>query len=213
MSKEVIIRIRDDIDGSDADETKMFTYDGVHYEIDLSSANVELFDKSMKQFIEASRVVQPLAPAGRSLSKVNKSIRGIRAQRRDIRTWAANSGFQVSSRGSIAQAVIDAYVAANPTVKLLEGTVTSYGSSNSSDDGLATITAQQGQDGLISAADLMPPKNAQNEPARDPHGNPLSKAQREVIRAWAVDNKLDQAWTGRVKRDVIAAYYAANPAG
>ena len=39
MAKTVIVKLTDDIDGGDADETIQFALDGKSYEIDLSSAN------------------------------------------------------------------------------------------------------------------------------------------------------------------------------
>ena len=84
MSREVIIRIRDDLDRSDADETISFSYRGTSYEIDLSAANVEVFDKSIDQFIQAARkVVAPLT-GGRSLTHVPIANRVVLTQRREI---------------------------------------------------------------------------------------------------------------------------------
>ena len=39
MAKTVIVKLVDDIDGSDADETVQFALDGKSYEVDLSTAN------------------------------------------------------------------------------------------------------------------------------------------------------------------------------
>ena len=39
MAKTVIVKLTDDIDGGDADETVQFALDGKSYEVDLSAAN------------------------------------------------------------------------------------------------------------------------------------------------------------------------------
>ena len=41
MAKTVIVRLTDDIDGGDADETVYFSLDGTAYEIDLSTTNAD----------------------------------------------------------------------------------------------------------------------------------------------------------------------------
>ena len=43
MAKTVIVKLTDDLDGGDADETVQFALDGKSYEIDLSSANASKF--------------------------------------------------------------------------------------------------------------------------------------------------------------------------
>ena len=41
MAKTVIVKLTDDIDGGDADETVHFALDGRSYEIDVSTANAD----------------------------------------------------------------------------------------------------------------------------------------------------------------------------
>ena len=43
MAKTLIVKLSDDIDGGDADETVRFGLDGKAYEIDLSATNARSF--------------------------------------------------------------------------------------------------------------------------------------------------------------------------
>jgi hypothetical protein len=55
MAKTVIVKLTDDIDGGDADETVHFSLDGKSYEIDLSSANAIKARDAFRPFIEKGR--------------------------------------------------------------------------------------------------------------------------------------------------------------
>ena len=56
MAKTVIVKLTDDIDGSDADETIQFALDGTSYEVDLSTANAAQLRGALKPYIEKGRV-------------------------------------------------------------------------------------------------------------------------------------------------------------
>ena len=56
MAKTVIVKLTDDIDGGDADETIQFALDGRSYEIDLSAANASKLRSALKPYIENARV-------------------------------------------------------------------------------------------------------------------------------------------------------------
>ena len=51
MAKTVIVKLTDDIDGGDADETVHFALDGTVYEIDLSTANGARLRQAFEPFI------------------------------------------------------------------------------------------------------------------------------------------------------------------
>jgi hypothetical protein len=109
MAKQTVVTelLVDDLDGSTADRTVNFTWDGTSYEIELSRKNAVAFEKAVKPYVDAARRMR----AGRSRRGSNS-----RSGKRDlgvIRDWAAKNGFEVSSRGRIASSVIDAYEAAN----------------------------------------------------------------------------------------------------
>ena len=56
MAKTVIVKLIDDLDGGDADETVSFALDGRSYEIDVSVANVARLRDALKPFVEKARV-------------------------------------------------------------------------------------------------------------------------------------------------------------
>jgi hypothetical protein len=55
MAKTVIVKLTDDIDGGDADETVRFALDGKSYEIDLSAANAAKVRDALQPFIAKAR--------------------------------------------------------------------------------------------------------------------------------------------------------------
>ena len=55
MAKTVIVKLTDDLDGGDADETVTFALDGRSYEIDLGSANAVRLRDALKPFVEKAR--------------------------------------------------------------------------------------------------------------------------------------------------------------
>jgi Lsr2 len=55
MAKTVIVKLTDDIDGGDADETIQFALDGKSYEVDLSTTNASKLRDALKPFIEVGR--------------------------------------------------------------------------------------------------------------------------------------------------------------
>lgn len=214
MSREVIIRIRDDIDGSEADETIAFAYRGTNYEIDLNNANVELFDKSMKQFVDVARAVIPekrVVPAASRVKPVASAE--VRAQRKEIRAWANANGMKAHDRGMISETVLQAFRDANPWVEILPGTPNTYSRPPKSTEPVA-VTAQDADDGLVSVETLLTNgRGGYDSTARDPQGRPLSKKQRDIIRVWASNNGFEQAERGNIRREVLDAYFAAKAGG
>ena len=65
MAKTVIVKLTDDIDGGDADETVHFALDGRTYEIDLSTANALTLREAFKPFIEKGRPSSGVPSASR----------------------------------------------------------------------------------------------------------------------------------------------------
>jgi hypothetical protein len=55
MAQTVIVRMTDDIDGGEADETISFALNGKTYEIDLSAKNAEKLREAFAPFIEKGR--------------------------------------------------------------------------------------------------------------------------------------------------------------
>jgi hypothetical protein len=58
MAQTVIVKLTDDIDGGDADETVIFALNGQRYEIDLNVGNAKALREALAPFIEKARVVR-----------------------------------------------------------------------------------------------------------------------------------------------------------
>lgn len=121
MAKREWVELVDDIDGSTRDvQTVMFSYDGLNYEIELSAKNRNVFEKLMAPYVTHGRV--SVAAWVKSQRKNAGKPKGKTRAAKDVvvaidtnavRAWAAENGFEVSSRGRIASTVLQAYQAAS----------------------------------------------------------------------------------------------------
>jgi len=85
--------------------TRAFSLDGRDYEIDLCEKHTQKFDEVLKRFADKARKVT---------NRVGKPKRRTTAHRQrsaDIRSWAKQSGMDVSDRGRIPADVIAKYEA------------------------------------------------------------------------------------------------------
>jgi hypothetical protein len=112
MATETITRLIDDLDGSEAERTVTFVWDGRAYEIDLSKKNAAALEKVMKPYLAAARSARPTTPRtstrGRSTGSGTRRRRNLQA----IREWARTNGHEVSDRGRVPASIVDAYEAA-----------------------------------------------------------------------------------------------------
>lgn len=113
MAKKTIIKLVDDIDGSTADQTVAFAFDGVTFEIDLSDDNAGKLRQALQPFIDAATKV---TATGLRHTRTVISAQGesAREQSQAIRAWGQKYGPQlgldpVSDRGAVPQRVRDAY--------------------------------------------------------------------------------------------------------
>lgn len=110
MATETTTRLIDDLDGSPADRTVAFSWDGRSYEVDLNKKNLNGLEKALKPYVSAAR---RSSGSGRSARRgLGRAGNGRRADLQAIRDWAAENGHVVADRGRISQAVVDAYDAA-----------------------------------------------------------------------------------------------------
>jgi hypothetical protein len=114
MAQKVTTHLVDDLTGDTIDEGKghtvSFSFDGNHYEIDLTDDNAEKLREAFSDYIAAARKVsgrQTRAASGGAPKRGNSD------ELAKIREWANANGHEVSSRGRISQAVRDAYNAAH----------------------------------------------------------------------------------------------------
>lgn len=118
MAQRVTTTLIDDLteeviqDG--AGKTVQFSFDGAHYEIDLTTENAEAFHEAIADYIAAARKVTGRRTSGNTTSGASaKPGRTDPSELAKIREWAAANGYELSSRGRIAQSVRDAYDAAH----------------------------------------------------------------------------------------------------
>lgn len=111
MAKTVVTQVTDDLDGSGNAETVEFSYSGKSYSIDLSKKNRTAMDKALQPYLDAATIVR--GPGRRRTTGGNGSRRSSTTDLSAIRIWAAEAGYDVSSRGRIPGAVLEAYEAAH----------------------------------------------------------------------------------------------------
>ena len=106
MAQRTQVLYVDDIDGSDAEGTVRFAFDGTDYEIDLNKKHADQLAEAIAPFIAAARKVQ----------SSRRQARGVRAGRHDlsdVRAWARDQGIKISERGRIPADVLAKYNAAH----------------------------------------------------------------------------------------------------
>ena len=116
MAQKVDVRFVDDLDGSEASGTVTFALDGRAYEIDLSDDNAAKLRDSLATFIAAARRTGSRRSRSQRSSTSEAPAAPARPSREAtaaIRTWARENGHEVSERGRIPKAVIEAYNSAN----------------------------------------------------------------------------------------------------
>ena len=112
VAVEVTERLIDDLDGSGAAETVLFSLDGTSYEIDLSKKNAAAFRKTFDRYLKAAR-----RQGGRNSTPRPRATKaagnGAKPKREfnlaQLREWAGANGVAVPSRGRIPQAVVEQY--------------------------------------------------------------------------------------------------------
>ena len=113
MATETFTRLVDDIDGSKAERTVVFSWDGKGYAIDLSKKNIAALERALKPYVAAARKTPASRSAkGRGRGPTRSGNRSKASSVRVIREWARANGYQVSDRGRIGAEVMAAYEAA-----------------------------------------------------------------------------------------------------
>ena len=109
MAQKVLVQLLDDLDGSEASNTRRFGWEGSDYEIDLSEKNDAALVKLMEKYVVAGRRLgkNPTHARGRALNRVATDV-----DASAVRAWAAANGVTVSAKGRIPAAVIEQYRAA-----------------------------------------------------------------------------------------------------
>ncbi|MCW2596858.1 MAG: putative lysyl tRNA synthetase-like protein, partial [Jatrophihabitans sp.] len=95
---ETIVTLTDDLDGSKADRTLAFGYDGASYEIDLSKKNATALAKALAPYLAAARKVPARA---RRANGGGRASTGRRTDLGTVRQWARRNGHDIADRGRI----------------------------------------------------------------------------------------------------------------
>jgi len=121
MARRIVHQLVDDLDGTVLEvgdgETVLFSLDGIAYEIDLTDENAAAFRDAVAPYVSAGRRVS--ARSGASAARAPRgsgSGQRRRSGQRDyapVRAWAADNGYELSERGRIPAAVLEAYDAAH----------------------------------------------------------------------------------------------------
>jgi hypothetical protein len=100
-----VTKIVDDIDGTDATDTLEFSWGGDNYTIDLSDENADEFRRLMARYVShATKVRHEVKPFGKRVSPVRST-----SELNEIRAWAREHDFEVSSVGRIREEILTAY--------------------------------------------------------------------------------------------------------
>ncbi|GIM98254.1 histone-like nucleoid-structuring protein Lsr2 [Paractinoplanes toevensis] len=109
MAKQIITLLTDDLDGGEADRTVEFALDGVNYAIDLSEKNAGKLRKVLDPHLAVGTRVGRGGINRRPRGTATASAATNRQRNQEIREWAAQQGHEVSGRGRIPTAVVNAY--------------------------------------------------------------------------------------------------------
>jgi Lsr2 len=103
MAVRTTVTLKDDLDGSPAEETVHFGLGPTEYEIDLSAANASRFRAQVAPFIAHARKA-----GGARRARAGRSAADRRASA-EVRAWAKEHGVEISERGRIPTSVLEQY--------------------------------------------------------------------------------------------------------
>lgn len=107
MAKVETVTLIDDVDGTAAEETVQFGYQGRDLEIDLSKGNAAKLRELLAPFVDKARVVRGKRGGSSSAAKASATDR---EETRVIRAWARDHGYpDMSDRGRIPMEIRQAY--------------------------------------------------------------------------------------------------------
>ena len=128
MATKTITTKVDDIDGTPAAASFTFTWQGYKYHIDLSDAHAAEMKADFDKWTAAARrdrggarqpragrpaAQEPEAPAEVAKPAAKKAAKKTGPSAADIRAWATENGIAIATRGRIAPAVLEQYIAAH----------------------------------------------------------------------------------------------------
>jgi nucleoid-associated protein Lsr2 len=112
MAERVVHLLIDDLDGSQiasgTGERLTFAVRGTKFRIDLSDENVAKFNAALQPYIDSATQIG----GRRRRTKRSEDDKAARMRAASIRRWADKNGYDVSQRGRLASAVVEAFEAA-----------------------------------------------------------------------------------------------------
>ncbi len=112
MAQRTVVRLTDDIDGSEATQTLTFGLDGTTYEIDLNDTHAEDLREILAPYVSVGRKVSGAVNRGRSATTAPKQRASSEVDPRAVRAWAEANNITVSPRGRIKADIVEQYRAA-----------------------------------------------------------------------------------------------------
>lgn len=112
MAQRTVVRLTDDIDGSEATQTVTFGLDGATYEIDLSDAHAEDLREELAPYVSVARKTSGSGGRGRSATTAAKPRSSSEIDPKAVRAWAEAKNITVSPRGRIRADIVEQYRAA-----------------------------------------------------------------------------------------------------
>jgi hypothetical protein len=114
MARQVLVQYVDDLDGTPSNNVSTVTFglDGAAYEIDLGDGNAAKLRDVLAPYVAVAQRVGGRRKRGGVVAGPVGSGRS-KEQTQAIRDWAKKNGHDISDRGRIPAAVINAFEAAH----------------------------------------------------------------------------------------------------
>ena len=104
------VTLVDDLDGGEASETVYFSFEGRHYEIDLTAQNAAKLRDSLAPFVAAARRRDGARRSRTARADPGPTPSGSdRVKGAEIREWARQHGHKIAIRGRIPRWILEAY--------------------------------------------------------------------------------------------------------
>lgn len=101
--KKTKVFLVDNIDGSEAERTISFAFNGISYQIDLNAEHANKIEDDFAQWIRHAR-----RTGGRAVTRRSGATAGA-SDSAKIRQWAQDEGLEVSQRGRIPASIVEQY--------------------------------------------------------------------------------------------------------
>ncbi len=113
MAEKITVELVSDLSQKQADGMERVTWglDGTTYEIDLTGTEAASLRKALAKYLAASR--KKSGSTGGRGRRASGRRGGSSSDLNSVREWARGNGYQVSDRGRVSNAVMEAYSAAH----------------------------------------------------------------------------------------------------